>query len=113
MRGEEEEEEQSKVGIRSFCSATSVRSSNMGRGAGGKQGWKQSTGRRERERDLPAHFTWTSVRPDSYRVTVRERERDSETDTYRQARPQDRKAGKESERVIGHANNYPRKLTDR
>lgn len=61
----------------------------------------------ERERDLPAHFTWTSVRPDSYRVTVRERKRDSETDTYRQARPQDRKAGKESEGVTGHANNYP------
>lgn len=38
---------------------------------------------RQRGRDLPAHFTWTSVRPDSYRVTVRERKRDSETDTYR------------------------------
>lgn len=38
--------------------------------------------RQARGRDLPAHFTWTSVRPD--RVTVRERERDSETDTYRQ-----------------------------
>lgn len=29
--------------------------------------------------DLPAHFTWTSVRPHGDRV--RERERDSETDT--------------------------------
>lgn len=64
--------------------------------------------RQARGRDLPAHFTWTSVRPDSYRVTVRERKRDSETDTYRQARPQDRKAGKESEGVTGHANDYPR-----
>lgn len=39
---------------------------------------------------------------------MRERKRDSETDTYRQARPQDRKAGKESEGVTGHANDYPR-----
>lgn len=60
---------------------------------GGKQGWRQSTGRRDRQRDLPAHFTWTSVRPD--RVTVRERERDSETDTYRQ--PQDRKTERETQ----------------
>ena len=67
--------------------------------------------RQARGRDLPAHFTWTSVRPDSYRVTVRERKRDSETDTYGQARPQDRKAGKESEGVTGHANNYPREST--
>lgn len=44
---------------------------------------------------------------------MRERKRDSETDTYRQARPQDRKAGKESEGVTGHANNYPRELTAR
>lgn len=63
--------------------------------------------RQARGRDLPSHFTWTSVRPDSYRVTVRERKRDSETDTYRQARRQDRKAGKESVGVTGHANNYP------
>lgn len=74
----------------------------------GKLGWKQSTGRQERERDLPAHFTWTSVRPDSYRVTMRERKKDSETDTNRQARPQDRKASKESEGDTGCANNYPR-----
>lgn len=44
--------------------------------------------RQARERDLPAHFTWASVRSDSYRVTMRERERDSETDTYREAGPQ-------------------------
>lgn len=69
--------------------------------------------RQARGRDLPAHFTWTSVRPDSYRVTVRERKRDSETDTYRQARPQDRKAGKESEGVTGHANDYPGESTGR
>lgn len=69
--------------------------------------------RQARGRDLPAHFTWTSVRPDSYRVTVRERKRDSETDTYRQARPQDWKAGKESEGVTGHANGYPRESTGR
>ena len=55
--------------------------------------------RQARGRDLPAQFTWTSVRPDSDRVTVRGRKRDSETDTYTQARPQDRKAGKESEGV--------------
>lgn len=50
-------------------------------------------------KDLPAHFTWTSVRPDSYRVTVRERKRDSETDTYRQQGRKNRKASQESEGV--------------
>lgn len=69
--------------------------------------------RQARGRDLPAHFTWTSVRPDSYRVTARERKRDSETDTYRQARPQERKAGKESEGVTGHAHSYPTGPTGR
>lgn len=78
----------------------------MGREAVGNR--DEAVHRQARGRDLPAHFTWTSVRPDSYRVTVRERKRDSETDTYRQARPQDRKAGKESVGVTGHANNYPR-----
>lgn len=85
-------------------------------GAGGEVTWDEKRGetgmeavhRQARGRDLPAHFTWTSVRPDSYRVTVRERKRDSETDTYRQARPQERKASKESEGVTGHANNYRR-----
>lgn len=38
---------------------------------------------------------------------MRERKKDSETDTYRQARPQGWKAGKESEKDTGRANNYP------
>lgn len=77
---------------------------------GQKQGGTgmEAVHRQARGRDLPAHFTWTSVRPDSYRVTMRERKKDSETDTYRQARLQGRMAGKESEEDTGRANNYPR-----
>lgn len=76
----EEEEEQIKTGIRSLHDGSSMWRSNMGREAGGETGVEAVHRQaRQRERDLPAHFTWTSVRPD--RVTVRERERDSETDT--------------------------------
>jgi len=50
------------------------------------RGWRQSIGRRETER-FTFTFTWPSVRSDRKWVTVRERERDSETDiqTGRQA----------------------------
>lgn len=63
--------------------------------------------RQARGRDLPAHFTWRSVRPNSYRLTVRERKKDSETDTYREARPQDRRASEESEGVTRTCKQLP------
>lgn len=40
---------QIREGIRSLHSVVSMWRSNMGREAGGKKGWKQSTGRREGE----------------------------------------------------------------
>lgn len=93
-RKEEETERRKKSRSKSLHHDWSTRCRNMGREAGGEQGWRQSTGRRDRETE---RFTCTGYLDvcQTRQSDVRERERDSETDTYRQ--PQGRKTERETQ----------------
>lgn len=110
-RAKERRRRKKNTGIRALHIVQSMWCSNMGREAGGnRDGSSPQAGKRER---FTCTFYLDVCQTRQYTVTVRERKRDSETDTYRQARPQDRKAGKESVGVTGHANDYPRESMGR
>lgn len=82
------EEKEIKTGIRSLRGDSNVRRSNEGREAGG-----DTVHRQVRERQIYLHRLPGRLSDQTVRVTARGRERDSETDTYRQAAREDDREG--------------------